>query len=179
MNHRAERCAFRHLTAIDNLAVNAGFHDVTHTSRTVVIEIIVTIDSVFGQPVLVQGCKHAQLFRSRKVQFLLDDTASVIHILTLERFKRAHTHLIIRKTEHETEHKKRFVEIEHAIVHGNILTRLTVLDTHCGMPIKAVHLLMRRARQKIDVDRIRFHPTLRKSFRRDKKQQKSCHKNRI
>jgi len=115
----------------------------------VVVEIVVAVDGRLGIP--RQCLEDAPLLLAPQVQGLLGHAAAVVAVFLIELAKRGHAHAVVGEAEHEAGDEMGLLEVEHTVVHHQVLTAGGVAHADGGMAIEAINILVGRAGEQADL----------------------------
>ena len=139
---------------IGHLSCDTALDEVSRTQRTVVVEIVVSVDFVLGLQVIDQRLPEGNLLLWLQVEHLFGDATAVLLVFLEEEVVGIGAELVIGQAEDEPQHEIGFAEVEHSPVEGNILTLVGVVPPEGGMTIQAVDLLMGGTGEKAYLHRV-------------------------
>ena len=106
----AERKARINLPFIFHISVNMIYNHIPSACRTVLEEIVVSVDTVLRLIILVDSSCYDSFLMCRKIEFLLTYATPCRCIMRDKVVEIFNTHLVIGQSEHKSEHKERFAE---------------------------------------------------------------------
>ena len=143
--HAAERGATFVFAFVMYAADQVAYNHVTGPGGTVVVKIIVSVDSVLGSVIFVNGLADGPFLFVGQIERLLSYPSSLLLVSLHEVIKRGNAHLVIGEAEHETQDKELLVERKHAVVDSDVLPAALVMNPDGGVAVKRVHFLSRAA----------------------------------
>src|SRR3712207_3403226 len=117
------------------LSVEVFYYHVAGSGGAVIVEIVISVDTILGPIVIINELCNAPLLHPREVELLLLHPSALCLILHEELLEVFYAHLIVGESEHETHDEVTLRKRKHAVVDGQILPSAIVMVTYRSVSI--------------------------------------------